>query len=260
MNVVLAATQHDPDGRLYDQTARILPILLSIFDGVAVQATYATQARSLALVEASGALTRRDATSEFAGLRQLGHTRRATLDLALQLGAPFMLFCDFDRALHWAEHYPDELTQVVARIPAHDFTVLGRTARAFASHPRNQCETEIIINDHYARVSTRDWDVTAAARGSSAGAATAILSDCLEESVGTDVAWPLFIQESGHFTLSYIATEGLEFETADRYSDQIAAVGGIEHWIARLDADPRQWMYRLELAYLELAALLPYLT
>ena len=40
------------------------------------------------------------------------------------------------------------------------------------------------------------------------------------------------------------ATEGLEFETADRYGDQVAAAGGVEAWKARLDADPRRWAER----------------
>ena len=43
------------------------------------------------------------------------------------------------------------------------------------------------------------------------------------------------------------ATEGLEFETADRYADQVAAAGGLDAWIAQLDADPQRWVERLEL-------------
>src|SRR4051794_37775840 len=45
--VVLASTQHDPEGRLYDQTARVLPQLTRIFGGIAIQATRASQPRSL---------------------------------------------------------------------------------------------------------------------------------------------------------------------------------------------------------------------
>src|SRR5256885_11454975 len=40
------------------------------------------------------------------------------------------------------------------------------------------------------------------------------------ESVGTDVSWPLFLQQDGNFSLGYIVTEGLEFETADRYRSE----------------------------------------
>jgi hypothetical protein len=140
----------------------------------------------------------------------------------------------------------------------HDFTVLGRTERAFASHPRVQRDTEAIINTVYASVSGYAWDVTAAARGISRRAAAAIVEGCHEQSIGTDMAWPLFLQRRGGFSLGYRATEGLEFETADRYLDQVATAGGIQAWMARLDADPRRWAERLEVARVEVAAAAPY--
>jgi hypothetical protein len=258
MNVVLAATHHDPDGRLYEQTARVLPALAKIFDGVAIQATNTTRERSLDLLTGAGALVRCEPSDRFAGLLRLGRARRAALELALEWDPAAILFCDFDRALHWAERYPKELALVGVSAAAHDFTLLGRTARAFDSHPRMQRDTEAIVNHVYAEVSGYAWDVTAAARMLSRRAAVAIVGGCPEESVGTDVAWPLFIGRAGGFTLGYLAAEGLEFETADRYADEIAAAGGLARWIARLDADPREWAQRLELARLEVEAALPY--
>ena len=257
-NIVLAATHHDPEGRLYEQTARALPALAPIFDGVAIYATPATQARSLALLSEYGALTRCEPAGQPSGLQTLGRGRRGALALGLELGAPAILFCDFDRALHWAERYPAELAEVAARAAAHDFTILGRTPRAFASHPRIQRDTEAIVNQVYATVSGHAWDVTAAARTLTRRAAEAILRSCLDESIGTDVSWPLFAARAG-LSLGYVATEGLEFETADRHVAEIAAVGGLERWIAQLDADPQRWIERLEIARIEVAAALPYL-
>lgn len=258
MNVVLAATQHDPDGRLYDQAARVLPALLRIFAGIAIQATYATQARSIELFRSAGTLVRHETDTQFNSLPKLGAARRAAIELGLRLDAPTLLFCDFDRALHWAERYPDELARVAAQLADHDFVVLGRTERAFATHPRVQRDTEAIINRVYASASGLPWDVTAAARGLSRRAAAAILEGCPEQSIGTDVAWPLFLQRAGGFSLGYAATEGLEFETADRFADQVAAAGGLEQWVAQIDADPRQWANRLDLARIEVEAAIPY--
>jgi hypothetical protein len=257
--VVLAATHHDPEGRLYDQTVRVLPGLARYFAGIAIQATHASQGRSLDLLAGAGALIQREAAPDSSNLVRLGHARRAALGLGLRLDAPLILFCDFDRALHWAEHFPDELAQVVSELGEHDMTVLGRTERAFASHPRIQRDTEAIVNTVYTSVSRYNWDVTAAARGISRPAAEAILAGCHEQSVGTDVAWPLFLQRRGGFTLGYRATEGLEFETADRYADQVAAAGGLHAWMAQLDADPRRWAERLEVARVEVAAATPYM-
>ena len=187
----------------------------------------------------------------------LGGARRDVLALALQADARVILFCDFDRVLHWAECYPDELARVASELPTYDCTVLGRTARAFASHPRIQRDTEAIANTVYASVSGNAWDVTAAARGISRRAAQAILAGCAEPSVGTDLAWPLFLQRRG-FNIGYRATEGLEFETADRYADQVAVAGGLQAWKDKLDADPQRWVERLDVARAEVAAAAPY--
>lgn len=256
---MLAATHHDPEGRLYAQTERMLPLLGSIFEAIAVQTTHATQECTIELLVCAGVRVGQETTDQPIGLDGLGRARRAAVELALQLSAPAMLFCDFDRALHWAEYQPDELAQVAARLAEHDFTVLGRTGRAFATHPRIQRDTEAVVNHVYASVSGHAWDVTAAARGLSRRAAAAILAGCPDESIGTDVSWPLFVERAGGLTLGYIVTEGLEFETADRYADQICAAGGLERWIAQLDADPRRWIERLEIARLEVASALPYM-
>ena len=259
MPVVLAATHHDPDGRLYDQAARVLPWLVARFGGLAIEATKATRARSLQLLIAAGARVRQETGDTLTGLLHLGRSRRAAVELALEHDAAYVLFCDFDRALHWAERYPDELERVIGRVAELDFTILGRTERAFASHPRIQRDTEAIVNQVYTRISGCQWDVTAAARGLSRAAAEAMVEGGREESIGTDVAWPLFLQRAGGFTLGYLATEGLEFETADRYGDEVAAAGGLEQWIARLDADPRRWAQRLDLARIEVEAMVAYL-
>jgi len=259
VSCILATTQHDPEGRLTDQLARVAPALRRIFGGIAVQATYASQPPALDLLRSAGALVRQESSSQFNGLPHLGAARRAAIELALRLDGESILFCDFDRALHWAEYHAAELARVVASIPTYDFMVLGRTERAFASHPRTQRDTEAIINHVYAASSGNLWDVTAAARGISRRAATALLQGCSEQSIGTDIAWPLFLSRAGGFTLGYLATEGLEFETADRYADQLTAAGGLAHWIAQIEANPQQWAFRLELARIEVQAAIPYI-
>jgi len=258
MPVALASTQHDPEGRLNEQIRRALPALGATFQHMAVQATCATQPGAIELLRSAGALVRQETTAEFNGLARLGGTRRAALELALSTGAEHVLFCDFDRALHWAEFHPAELAQVAALIGQYDFTVLGRSERAFASHPRTQRDTEAIINRVFALTGGHAWDVTAAARGISRAAAGALLAGCPDQSIGTDVSWPLFLLRAGGFSLGYVATEGLEFETADRYADQIAAAGGRARWIEQIDADPQQWALRVELAQIEVVAALPY--
>ena len=258
MPCTLAATHYDPEGRMNDQIARMLPVLTDIFDALAIQSAHASQPAVLGTLRAAGATVQQEETARFNGLAGVGGARREAIRLGLQLPADTLLFCDFDRALHWAEYHPDELRAIVAELAGHDFTVLGRTARAFASHPAVQCHTELIINNVFARCSGKPWDITAAARGISRRAAAAILAGCPDESIGTDMAWPLFLLQAGDLAVEYRETEGLEFETADRFPDQIAAAGGREQWIDQLDADPAQWAFRLDLARIEVVAATPY--
>lgn len=258
MNVALAATYHDPQGRLYQQIARALPALTRIFDGLAVRASHSAYEPALALWAGAGASVERDSPDQATEGPKLGKARRAAVALALQLNCPFILYCD--RVLHWTERYPEELAQVVARVSERDFTVLGRTRRAFGSHPRIQRDTEAIVNHVFAMVSGHAWDVTAAARGLARGVAQAILAGCPDEEISTDVSWPLFVQRIGGFSCGYMATEGLEFETADRYGDEAAEAGGQAQWLAQLDADPRRWARRLDLARVEVEGMLPYVS
>jgi hypothetical protein len=253
--LTLAATHHDPEGRMVAQIDRMLPALRRIFAAIAIHATDETPDAHLGALRAAGALIQRAPTE---GHAWIGRARRGAVALGLQHPGSHMLFCDLDRALHWAEFYQAELVETAAWLAAHDFTVLGRTPRAFASHPQTQRDTESIVNAVFARASGELWDITAAARGLSRAAAQAIVDGCDEASVGTDAAWPLFLMRRGGLRLSYRETEGLEFETLDRYEDQAEALGGRDAWMARLDGSIREWALRLDIARAEVAAMAPY--
>ena len=258
MDVTLAVIYHDPQGQLYQQIVRTLPTLTDIFGGLTVRASHTADKRSLALFVSTGAVVQVQSLEQAAEGPKLGIARRTAVALALQLDYPFVFYCDCDRILHWADWYPEELAWVAARIADSDFTMFGRTNRAFDSHPRIQRDTEAIVNHMFQVVSGHAWDVVAGARGLSRSAAEAILAGCSDGEVSTDVSWPLFLMRTGGFSLGYIPAEGLEFETADRYGDDVARAGSQAQWLAQLDADPRQWAHRLELARLEIEGMVPY--
>jgi hypothetical protein len=255
-DVALALIQYDPGGALFDQTVRVLPRLQQVFADIAVFANAATAPRSIDYLRDHRVRVLAEATQ--VGLNHLGWFRRAAVQLALQGPCPFIFYCDLDRILHWMEFHPHELIAVAQQIGAHDFTILGRTPRAFATHPRIQRDTEAIINHVFERVSDRAWDTGAGARGLSRRAAAAIGTRCLDDQISNDVTWPLCLQQLGGFTLGYIETEGLEFETPDRFSAEVAQAGGVAQWSEQLDDDPQHWAARLELARIEVAAMLPF--
>lgn len=259
MQTILASTHHDPDGRLLAQTQRVLPALMEQFDGVAVFMTSQTVPETEATLTRAGAEWRRGDAKLPVGHAHLGLWRRSALAAAAQAwpAGALYLFCDLDRALHWAEAHADELRRALAFARGYDCTVFGRSARAFASHPRAQRDTEAIANQIFALVSGKGWDVMTASRGLSRRAAELIIERCDDDSVGSDCSWPLLCGRAG-LSLGYLATEGMEFETLDRYEDEVAALGGAEAWLERFDADPRQWQGRIELAQAEGASALRY--
>lgn len=255
-SVALAVTHHDPDQRMERQIAQWLPVLQQHYAHLAIIVTADTS--YAAPTKPSAALSVQQLPEQFpAGMAALGHVRQMVVQQAWQ-HAPHIShvhLCDFDRILHWIEHYPVELAQVVAQITHADFTVLGRTPRAFASHPRTQRDTEALINHVFALASGQAWDVTAASRGLSRRASAYLAERCADPTVGVDCAWVLCALQQPELIVAYYATEGLEFETADRYPAEIAAAGGVDAWIATLDASPQQWWLRMQVAVLEVASI-----
>lgn len=257
--IALAATHHDPDGKMLDQLKRVLPALQSRLSATAVFLTPQSVRPVADLLGEAGVAVHVGAPDLPVGHMHLGIWRRSALGLAVESfpQADGFLFCDLDRAMHWAEHYPGELDLALGQIDDYDCLVLGRTARAFASHPAAQRETEALANRIFALVSGLDWDVMAAARGLSRRAAELIWAESHDDSVGSDCSWPLLCLSS-RMRVGYLATEGMEFETLDRYESELESLGGARAWIDRFDADPRQWLSRLDLARAEAAAAIAY--
>lgn len=263
MSVTLAITHHDPEGRLNPQLDRHLPLLTNLFDGIAVHSSPQANSEALARLERVGASIAIQERVLVGGTVQIGRVRREVIQQALAFETSHVLYCDGDRMLHWAEHYAHELTAVVGQIQQTDCTVLGRTERAYDSHPRIQRETERLINHAYHLISGNAWDITAAARGLSVAAVEAIVAECPDDTFGVDGTWPLTIQrlrERGpsNLTLAYVETEGLEFETAAQFQPEIAEIGSVEAWMAGLDLDVEKWAVRLKLATIEVEAMLAY--
>lgn len=252
--VVLAATHHDPDGAMLAQTRRVLPQLRKLYAAVVVLATSATTPRAIELLRDHGVEVVHDSSDQQGG-QVLGLKRFELLKLIDQ-DSPHVHLCDLDRALHWAEQYPDELRTIVGAIPRHDLLILGRTPRAFAAHPRVQRDTEAIVNHVFGLAFGQPLDVTAASRGLSRRAIDALLAlDAPEPTAGQDCAWPLYLARLDELVIGYAMTEGLEWETPDRFSDEIAAAGGLEQWLAEFDVEPQRWQERLQLALDEVAAI-----
>ncbi|MFN8537455.1 MAG: hypothetical protein U0232_08275 [Thermomicrobiales bacterium] len=139
--VALAATLHDPGCADLAATVGAAEDLARLYAGMVIFATEETPGRALGPLVAAGArVTTHPSEYREIGWRRLGAVREAAML------APAVHLCDFDRLLHWWRCRRDELVATVARIPSCDLLLLGRTERAWATHPAHQLDTEQLAN------------------------------------------------------------------------------------------------------------------
>jgi hypothetical protein len=241
----LISTLHDPAGRM-------LPALLDRgkhlrwYAATYVAATSSTDPRML------DALRSLDVRIEIHPPGIAGAAQRSVLGAAVAAGHASILCCDFDRWLHWVGRFPEELaalpTRVVSRRPAPWYVCVGRTARAFKTHPAAQQLPEAATNQALSLTAGRRLDAIAGACWLSKEGAALILADSIETTKATDLEWPALVLRADRRRLAGLWTEGLEFETAEFYSDEIAAAGGLTTWIAATYDRPEGWRDRLRLA------------
>ncbi|MFW6063138.1 MAG: hypothetical protein ACOC9V_03090 [Chloroflexota bacterium] len=226
----LISTLHDPEGRMARFLPDSLPFLVKLYQFMLVVATPATAADTTDRLREAGVRVHGD------GNEHVGENRRRALSRALQREQDVVYhYCDFDRLLHWTEHHRSELQQVVTRdLWKADYVALGRTEAAFASHPAVQRELESVTNRVFSFAFGREMDVTAGSCGISRTAAKFLVQHSTEMSNATDTEWPMLIGQRAGLPVSYVATQGLEFETATFYGpDVFEEAHSADNWARR---------------------------
>lgn len=218
MTPVLLTTVHDPHGQMLDATQQTLTALCELYQWrIVIEATENTDQRLLRILSLCTQIS-------YSPPGDIAIARRRLLRNGLRHYpvATHYHLADFDRLLHWQLNYPGELAEVVSKLPHCDFTVLGRTSRAMGTHPFVQRETERLASAAFSLGTslagpwrgTKRWvDVLTASRGISNHIAQRILAHSVADGpAGVDCEWPLIA--SRYCEVSYIATEGLEYESA----------------------------------------------
>jgi hypothetical protein len=249
------ATLHDPRGAaLTSLELEAVTTTLRAYPLVVVAATPASDARVTSRLERLGA--------RLVPGGQAGEGRRAALTAA---GGewPACFSCDFDRWLHWARFWPDELAALPARVARLGsgrgvspwYVCLGRTARAFATHPAAQRLPETATNRALSAAAGRPLDAAAGAAWLTPEAAEIILAGSREPTAATDLEWPALILRQDPGRLRGLRCEGLEWETPDFHAAEINASGGLAAWTRAIFDTPAMWAARLRLAAASGAAL-----
>ncbi len=237
MTVALAVVAHDPRNELLGKLEEHLPALSELFDGIGVMASIEATSAALELFERHGAAILREDLP--AGVDTIGRRRRGSLAAALQTGASHVLFTDLDHSMRWLEREPDDLRDALTALPDADFTIVGRTPDVFAEAPAPLRETEGLCNAFYERLTGRPWELFIAVRGMSAATAQLIVDECDEDTIATDVAWPLFVESRG-CSLAYREAR-LHYENHRWFATGVSERD-------RIEADPRAWAFRMHLA------------
>ena len=250
----LVATLHDP-------LAASLPCLdrpevvaaLHWYPVVTVAATVATDARVTARLQDLGVVLVEGGRT--------GVARRAALEASpADLGSSNI---DFDRWLHWLTAWPDELERLPERI--HSVAsrqssepwciLLGRTDRAFASHPDVQRLPETATNRTLSLEAGKPLDAVSGAVWLSPEGREIVLASSIEESAATDLEWAGLILRRDPERLHCLRFEGLEWETPDFHAAEIARAGGLEQWVQATFDTAEMWTSRLQLAAASVSAL-----
>jgi hypothetical protein len=240
---VLAATIHDPTGRMIPAIPTLTPRLRGTFAGFAFNITEDTHAEVVRLAGELGPVI-----THPTNVATIGRARRDVLALGVSLGQPQLLYSDFDHMLRWIDEDSAELTTLLAADPGADVLIVGRSDRAFAAEPARLRETEVLVNRVYEMITGRTADLMFAVRRLSRPAVEAIVAQSRVDTLANDADWPLLAERLG-FSIGVAQSDALYYRTMDEFGAP-ADTG---------DTDPANWIDRLEFAALHATAMREYL-
>jgi hypothetical protein len=162
--------------------------------------------------------------------RGAAEARREVVKFGLSGESEFYHYCDFDRLLTWGKNHLTELRNLVTIVPIHDYLILGRTERAFHTHPESWIETEKITNKICSMILSKEVDITAGSCSFSRKSAEYI--NQYSEDRMTDAEWAMIIHRIAGLEVDYTAVEGLEYSEETNGVD--TTVNPAEEWLVRL--------------------------
>lgn len=229
MSVGLLCTLHDREGESLEAYLEVKGLLKDLYQDIYLTASDVTDKQMIDLLKEDGIKI------NIIPAEGAGNARREVVRFGLTGENSHFHYCDFDRILTWASNYPRELEEMVPIIEASNYLIIGRTIRAFQTHPMAWRETEKISNKIFSMELGKKVDITAGSCGFSRNAAEIITSYSKDKM--TDAEWPMLVYRKADLEVDYIAVEGLE------YCHDLNRV--------KREMDTSQsWLGRLRLAYL----------
>lgn len=233
----LISPLHDPKGKYLPLLKKSGRLLFNNYSQVFLGVSDKTSTETIKMLDKLGFIICQGDYSYGEGYRQ-------ALALGFKKNGQFFHCSDFDRIFHWVSSYPQELTKILKKGALADYLILGRTKRAFSTHPLSWQLTEKIDNILASKLLERKVDLYAGSAFFNIQAAKIILANSKEESFSVLLEWPLLIKKAG-LKINYLAVEGYEWEDPDRFQKEIKKLG-FQKWFERYDSFT-EWKKRIEL-------------
>ncbi len=241
-NVILCSTIHDPTFALKNLLKSTLPLMEDLFSKMTVCCTAATNdaLRNLLIREGFE-------VSVSSSMRQVDtytDALRAALECNENSQAQKIFFIDFDRLAHWLDAFPNELIKLFNNSSNVNYLHVGRSSRAYDTHPPTQKKTEVIINEIGSKILgfKQTKDILSACSIFTKELGDKILQVNNVTAKGFYGTWPILLWTWAS-KKEYIEVEGLEWETPDRFSAAISMYG-YEEWLKQFQT-PDEWEKRV---------------
>jgi len=239
MTVALATT-YNPRGEI-NRLRRLYPLLQDIYTDVVISMPPVAQPED---VEAVKVLPHARAFVN----TEWPQGRYNALKKSLETDATHVHYADMDRLLRWVEIAPDELRRTAEQVEKSDCLVIGRTEQAWDTHPQALRQTEKISNSVFSALLEQELDLSAGSKGFSRRAVEFLMVNTLPaRAMGADSEWIVVLHRAG-FKVESLLVNGLDWETADRYSDQAADAETQRRAAEIYDTDAQHWSMRVGVA------------
>nr|MBI5455484.1 hypothetical protein [Candidatus Levybacteria bacterium] len=239
-DVALASPLHDPKGLIVPILKKNGGKLKEIYSSnIAINVTSQTS------IETKKLLLELGFNIQISKDGSIGKDYRNAIALALSLNTSFIHLLDFDRALHWADNFFDELKKVEEQMVNYlGYICFVRSKKAFESHPITQRSTETAVNAIASEVAGLGVDIMSGSLGIERKLAKFIVKESKREDFGF-YAEPLIIAKKHNFPINIIEVDGLEWETPDQYKEQIEKYG-YSGWLTKFQS-LSEWEKRVKL-------------
>ncbi|MFX1444514.1 MAG: hypothetical protein ACFFHV_13960 [Promethearchaeota archaeon] len=245
-SVLLSSTLHDPELKFIDLMKSVLPLMETLFKERIVCCTPSTQEKVINFLRAKDFKIIIGNSMDQVGNYKL--SIQASLKYIANPKTQKILYIDFDRLLHWLNNYPNELSNAISTNTNFDYVHIGRTSRAFETHPPTQKETEGIINEIASKILgfPKKKDIISVCFLISKELGNRIIKLKNVTTTGFYSSWPIIFWSIAE-TKKYIEVEGLEWETPDQFKDEIKELG-YEIWLEKFQS-AKEWRKRVKLLH-----------